>query len=246
MIELKNGFHLHHGNCLETTTRMPNKSIDLIITDPPYGDSYKSCYQNYDNRGTIPVRIEREDYFQEIEGDEEVPTEYLIECYRLLKDASAIYIFCKWNKWHILFPAVEQAGFKIKNMIVMNKNNHGMGDLKGSYAPKHELVMFATKGKHILRYKMRPKDVIRAKVLYSGSRRLHPNQKPVEWIIPFILHSSDESDTILDLYMGSGTTGEACVNTARNFVGIEKEKKYFDIAVKRIRKAQMQPLLFQP
>lgn len=68
----------------------------------------------------------------------------------------------------------------------------------------------------------------------SGKSKIHPTQKPVSLMEKLILASSNENDIILDVCMGSGTTGVACINTKRNFIGIEQEQTYFDISVSRI------------
>ena len=72
----------------------------------------------------------------------------------------------------------------------------------------------------------------------------HPSPKPIEYMIKLVIKTSNPGDTIIDPFMGSGTTGVACARTGRNFIGIEIDKTYFDIAEKRIREAYMQPPLF--
>lgn len=162
-------------------------------------------------------------------------TDWIKEAHRVVKDTGAIYIFAHWSKWCHLHLATSDVGFTVKNMIVLNKSNHGMGDLKGSYAPKHELLMFAAKGKHQLNFpEGRINDVWNVPVKFSGARRFHPNEKPLEWIIPAVKNSSNEGDVILDPFMGSGTTGIVAVAMGRRFVGAEKDREYFKIAEERI------------
>ena len=74
-------------------------------------------------------------------------------------------------------------------------------------------------------------------------KRVHPTQKPIELMSKIIQDFTKEGDTILDPFMGSGTTGVACVQTGRNFIGIEIDPTYFAIAERRIKEAQMQPTL---
>jgi len=223
------------NDCLKVMKTFDEESIDLILTDIPYGINYKSNKQNYDTRGTRPIQKNRSEYFETIEGDENLPIIWLDEAYRVLKDESAIYVFCHWSKWHILHAAVFLAGFKIKNMIVLNKSNHGMGDLKGSYAPKHELLLFATKGRHILNFPdKRLNDVWEVPVRYSGSKRFHPNEKPISWLSPCIENSSNQGDVVLDPFAGSGSTGVACKKLNRNFVLIDIDSHYCEVAKKRL------------
>jgi site-specific DNA-methyltransferase (adenine-specific) len=226
---------LYHYDCNIVMKRRSDNSIDLIVTDPPYGINYKSNKQNCDTRQEKTIKKDRSEYFDQIIGDSDVPLDWLSEAYRILKDGSAIYIFCHWSKWSILAYGVEKAGFKIKNMIVLNKSNHGMGDLKGSYAPKHELLLFATKGRHILNFpEKRMKDVWEVPVKYSGAKRLHPNEKPLSWLEPCILNSSREGDLVLDPFAGSGSTGAACEKLGRKYILIEKDKTHYQTIYERL------------
>jgi len=230
------------GDCLERMKEISDNFIDTCITDPPYGINYKSGRQGVDRIASIKYRkdtIVREPYFSEIQNDESFPIGWTSEVYRILKNGSSIYVFCHWKTYLDAKLEVESAGFKIKNLIILNKSNHGMGDLRGSYAPKHELLIFAAKGRHLLNFPDgREKDVWDVPVKYSGAKRLHPNEKPVSWILPAILNSSNPNDIVLDPFMGSGTTGIACVNTERDFIGIEKDEHYFKIAKARIQAAR--------
>lgn len=108
-----------------------------------------------------------------------------------------------------------------------------MGDLKGSYAPKYEMIIFAHKGSKLLNG-FRYADIIKAS--RTGNKN-HPTEKPVDLLETFIKNSSDESSVVFDGFMGSGSTGVACVNTNRNFIGIELDKGYFEIAKSRIEQA---------
>lgn len=239
---------LHLGDCNEVFSQIKDKSVDLVITDPPFGISYKSNRQRVDRKKSVKGYgsvVVRDHYFNHIQEDDKLPLKWLIDAYRVLKDNCAIYIFTHWKKWHELFPAVESAGFSVKNMIVMNKSNHGMGNLR-HWAGKHELLLFATKGKHELSFpKGRKNDIWNVPVKFSGSKRFHPNEKPIDWLVPIIENSSKEKDVILDPFMGSGTTGVASIRMSRQFIGIEKDTEYFYIAEKRIE-AAMQNVDFAP
>jgi len=107
-----------------------------------------------------------------------------------------------------------------------------MGDLKGEFASQHENIIYATKGRYCFRVN-RPHTVMRF-CRVCGSNLIHPNQKPVNLIEELIKAVTNEGDTVLDSFMGSGTTGVACVNLNRNFIGIELDEFYFDDAAVRI------------
>jgi site-specific DNA-methyltransferase (adenine-specific) len=223
------------GNCIDAIKNIPDEYIDLVVTDPPYGIKYKSGRQTVNGRSGKDKVTGKSQYFDEIKNDDKFPVRWAKEVFRVLKMESAIYVFCHWKIYTDAKQEMESAGFELKNLIVLNKSNHGMGDLRGSYAPKHELLMFAVKGRHLLNFPNgREKDVWNVSVKYSGAKRLHPNEKPVSWILPAILNSSNLNDIILDPFMGSGTVGVACKKLHRNFIGIELDKKYFKIAQERI------------
>jgi len=146
-----------------------------------------------------------------------------------------MYVFGHWSRWGELSAAVSDAGFKYKNMIVLVKSNHGMGDLKGQFAPKHELLLFATKGRHLLQFPSgRLKDVWNVPVRYSGTKRFHPNEKPISWIEPCVANSSREGDLVLDPFAGSGSTGVAAKNMGRRCMLIKVDLELCKTAAGRL------------
>jgi site-specific DNA-methyltransferase (adenine-specific) len=215
---------------------MPEASVDAIVTDPPYGTNYKSSKQNHDTRSGGKTRhVERPEFFQAIVGDASLPIAWLPEAFRVLKPGSALYAFCHWSKWAELSPAVEGAGFRVKNMLVLRKSNHGMGDLSGAYAPTHELLMFATKGRHVLNFENgRTRDVLDVPVNPSFRRRSHPNEKPASWMLEAIRNSTAPGDLVLDPFCGSGSTGVACAILGRRFLGVEIAPEFVAVAREKI------------
>lgn len=216
-------YNIYCGDCLNYMKKIPSESIDLIVTDPPYLINYQSSR-----------RIKKEK-FEKIKNDvnsQQLICDYFEECNRILKNNTAIYCFCSWH--HIDFFKQEfEKHFKLKNIIVWNKNNHGSGDLKGAYAPKHELILFGHKGRTLLREK-RISDVIECEKINS-SNLTHPTEKPTKLIEIFIKQSSDINDVVFDGFMGSGSTGVACINTNRKFIGCELDENYFKIAEQRLK-----------
>lgn len=228
---------IRSGDCEVLMTKMPEDTIDLIITDPPYGINYKSNRQQLDRKECLAGRGEikvRETYFDNIINDQFLPTAWLHEAHRVLKNNSAIYIFCHWAKWHELYPVVASL-FTVKNMIVLNKSNHGMGDLNGQYAPKHELLLYAVKGRHLLnREHGRGKDVWDVPIRFTGARRLHPNEKPIKWITPCILNSCHEGGIVLDPFAGSGAVGAACIELNRSCILIDIDDNWCHVMRERL------------
>ena len=215
-------YKLYQGDCLEIMGGIKDKSVDLIVTDPPYLMDYQSN------------RRKKEDRFDKIKNDKGnymLIQDYLEECHRIMKDNTAIYCFCSWHNIGF-FKSEFEKYFKLKNILVWNKNNHGTGDLKGSYAPKHEFILFGHKGRTLLREK-RIADVIDCPKI-SSNKLTHPTEKPQDLLEIFIKQSSDEGSIIFDGFMGTGSCGIAAKKLNRNFIGIELDEKYFNIAKNRL------------
>ena len=212
---------LYNGDCLELMKNIPDGSVDLVLTAPPYGMDFQSH-----RRKEVYAKIKNDTNLEWLDG-------YFAECSRILKDDTAIYCFCSWHNADIFKKAFEKY-FKLKNIIVWVKNNHGSGDLKASYAPKHEFILYGNKGRRTF-YGKRMEDVIFANKTKNEN---HPTEKPIDLLEQFINNSTEKNAVVFDGFMGSGSCGVACINTNRNFIGIELDKGYFDIAEKRINEAQ--------
>lgn len=143
-----------------------------------------------------------------------------------------MYLFTRWDVQNEWIVATQRAGFELKNAIVWDRVVHGMGDLTGAYAPCYDTILFATKGRHVLRGK-RPIDIISIPRLH-GEALVHPTEKPVPLLEKLILSSSDSGDVVLDPFAGSGTTGMAALRVGRRFVGMEIDSKYHEIASARL------------
>ena len=160
-----------------------------------------------------------------IADDTDWPLQFAIS----IKPKHSSYVFCRWDN----LKQIE----KPKSCITWIKNNWSMGDLQHEHARQTEIILFFDGHGHYFP-NGRPPDVIQ--VARTGNN-FHPTEKPIElmrWIC------SHTIGTILDPFMGSGTTGVAAVKMGRKFIGIEREPKYFDIAVKRISDALKQPDFF--
>lgn len=212
------------GDCLERMKEIETGSVDMILTDPPYGMDFQS------NRRVV------KDKFSKIQNDKNVDwlPDFLNECNRVMSENTSIYCFCSWHKIDLFKQEIEKV-FKIKNIIVWVKNNHGSGDLKGAYAPKHEFVIYAHKGRSLFRNKRVP-DVMEFPKIHS-SKLQHPTEKNVNMLELFIKNNSDKCQVVLDPFMGSGSTGVAAKNLNRDFIGIELDEGYFNIAQQRISDA---------
>lgn len=214
---------IYNEDCLEGMKKIDDGSVDLIVTDPPYLINYRTGW-----------RKDKEHRFGRVilgDDDKELIKRYIEQCYRVLKDNSAMYMFCSMDKVDFFKQELEKH-FKIKNMIIWVKNNHTAGDLKAQFGKKYEIIFLVNKGRKKFNGK-RITDVWEFDRV-SGKSQIHQNQKPVELIELCVEKHSNEGDLILEGFMGSGTTAIACLNTNRNFIGFELDEGYYEAAKKRI------------
>lgn len=211
---------LLQGDCLELLKSLQDNSVDLVVTDPPFGVNFQS------NR-----RKEKYEHIQNDDNLEFLP-ELMGELNRVLKPDTHIYMFCAFKTIDIFKWEFEKY-FELKNIIIWNKGNFGMGNY---YRFKYEMVLFGQKGNKPM------KNHSFADVLDCNGtgNKFHPTQKPIDLLKIFILNSSSEGDVVLDTFMGSGSTGVACKLTNRNFIGMELNQEYFDIAKQRIENGFVQ------
>ena len=188
---------LYLGDCLDIMRTMPDKSVDAVITDPPYPDYYADEYLY--REGLI-------DFLTELDCRQFVFWSAKVE---FPLDYSAIHI---WDK------AIGVSQYE----RIFERNGHK------NFQVFREMSIFSS---------------VRAKIA-GDTFYNHPSQKPIKLIRKLIEKYTNEGDTILDPFMGSGTTGVACAKTGRNFIGIEIDPGYFEIAQRRIHDAEQQPLLF--
>ena len=189
--------------------------VDAVITDPPYGIAHSSSHgASWKNTS--------------IAGDSDTS----------VRDAAiaGFGVVASFGTWKT--PPIADT----RGVLVWDKGPaFGMGDLSFPWKPSWELVYIRGQGW----IGTRDEGVLRGPVVVSWEShgRVHPHQKP-EWIAERLMRKLPNSQTILDPFMGSGTTGVACMNLGRKFIGIEIEPKYYEIACKRIEDAQRQERLF--
>jgi len=201
---------LYLGDCLEFMKTLPDKSVDAVITDPPYGI-------NVQNRNCAAKRKDNRSYEIIFWDVARQPQFYFDEINRI----SLVQIIWGAN----YFNCFGSNG----SAIVWDK----LQPLPDS--SQCEIASYSNiRNRKVFKYTQRWTNFVNTK------QTIHPTEKPVElmkWCIELATH---EGDTIFDPFMGSGTTGVACVQTGRNFIGCEIDPQYFKIAEKRIKVAQQQ------
>ena len=218
---------LYRGDCMEILPTLGK--VDAVITDPPYGIEFQSARRTETER------------FAVIEGDG-APAIDWIPLVKIRAGGSLI-CFCRWDVAEAFRSAIVANGFNLKSQVIWDRVVHGLGDLEAAFSPRHDTVWFATSGAGFAFPGKRPASVIRHIRVDPASLR-HPCEKPVGLMAELVESITRPRDMVIDPYMGVASTGVACARLGRKFIGIEIERKYFDIACKRIEDAYNQNALF--
>ena len=211
---------LYNGDCLELMKSIPDKSVDLILTDPPYGIDLTPQRARGRFKNTKVINDNTLDWLDS----------FVDESYRIAKNATCV--FCGWqniDKFKIAF----EKKFIVKNVLVWNKDWFSIGN---NYRPNYELILLLCKTN--LTTKSKNKSNILTYRRLSPQKMKHSCEKPVALIEDLIVELSNEGEIVLDPFMGVGSCGVACINTNRDFIGIELDEGYYNIAKEKIESAQ--------
>lgn len=244
-------YQLYQGDCLEIMKQIPDKSIDMVLCDLPYG--------------TTPLS-----------WDKVLPSKELWNIYnKICKENAAIVLFGNepfssylrisnikdykydwyWEKERLtnLFQVKKRCGKTIENIMIFYKKQPIYNPQKTEYFGKKVTNKIGENARFSATQVGNYSNIKPLEYIDDGTRyptqllkfnrdnprnRLHPTQKPVALLEYLIKTYTNEGMTVLDNCMGSGSTGEACLRTNRNFIGIEKEEKYFNIAKERLGKVE--------
>ncbi len=201
------------GDCLKLLPEISDKSIDLILTDPPYGMRYHSGrYQNGNPHSKI---------INDAKFDKDFNDKWLNLSYHKLKDNGCIMVFCSYQTLQEWIESIKKY-YTIKNIIIWVKNNWSAGDLTGNLGNQYEIIIFGCKGDFKLN-SFRYSNVWYFKKIQPIN---HPTEKPVELFKRCIEVTTNKGDTVLDMFLGGGTTLRACLETNRNGIGFEIDPQY--------------------
>lgn len=236
---------LRLGDCLELMREIPPASVDLILCDLPYGATkcewdvlipFDKLWEQYNriikpngniilfSSGLFTMQViasNANDFKYRLIWEKNVPTGMSSAKYRPMKYFEEICVFNKGNAVYnpIMKPREGAKKECYKYDHYCGANNHvPLKKIKKRYDPQW----------------VQPSDVLKFSVVPNRRGKLHPTQKPVELLEYLIKTYTNEGGLVLDNCMGSGSTGVACINTKRRFIGIEKDETFFNIAKKRI------------
>jgi site-specific DNA-methyltransferase (adenine-specific) len=221
---------IYNMDCVEGMKLIPDESVDLVVTDPPYKLTSGGC------RGGLNITFNQVTKEQKESGEFfNVPkfSEWMPCVYRVLKNSSHFYCMTNDKNLKEVLTEGERAGFKELNVLVWDK---GMHTPLGYYMKNVEFIVLFRKGSAKKINNMGSKALISIKGVYGN--KIHPSEKPVDLLEHMICNSSAPGELVLDPFMGSGTTAVACINTKRNFIGFELNKEYWEIANRRVAEAQ--------
>lgn len=236
---------LYLGNCEDYLTDIPSSSIDLILTDPPYGTTKNKWDSALDwsfiwqelNRIIRPgaaivlfaqmpfsaylVSSNYAGYKHFWKWNKKQSANFAVAKYMPLTVTEDIFVFSSKGEKVTYYPQMTKGKERYRGSKNAKTNGEGFGGIKQVYYKSDEYY---------------PTNLLEFSAV-ARKQSLHPSQKPVELLEYLLKTYSLEDDRILDFTMGAGSTGVACVNCNRQFVGIEKEEKYFNIAKERIMEA---------
>lgn len=221
-------------DCLEGLKLIPDNSIDLIVTDPPYKITARGNAGN--SGGMMQKKLSMKGKI--FQHNDIEPEQYIPEFYRILKDKSHCYIMTNHVNLQKMLNVATECGFKFIKSLIWNKGNKIMGQY---YMSQFEYILFFRKGGGKKINFCGTSDILsipNKKTKDEKGQNLHDTEKPVELMRVLIENSSQDNEIILDPFMGIGTTVIACINTNRNFIGFEIDKQYYEIANKRIEETK--------
>lgn len=233
---------LYNKDCIEVLKTLKPNSIDLIFADPPYflSNGGKSIHN-----GKI-VSVNKGDWDDKSKYDNHLQftKEWLQQSFRVLKYGGSIWISGTVHNIFDVKNYLDEIGFKIINIIVWHKSDPPPLIYKNKFKFSYELIIWAKKdGKHTFNYKdmfdaigeeMQDVWTIPAVGMSEKKFGYHPTQKPEALLERIIRACSNEGDIVLDPFSGSGTTCFVAKKLNRKYIGIEKNKEYFDISKRRI------------
>lgn len=232
-----NNIQLYNDDCLNILETLPEKSVDLIFADPPYnlsGEGYLTT-----KNGKV-AKLHKGDW-DIIEDIHKFNENWISACIRVLSDEGTIWISGTLHNHPSVGVVLKKLGLWIINDIIWYKPNATPLLATNRCAPSTELIWVASRTKkYFFNYEL-------AKQMNGGKqmknlwtinaerhKTIHPTEKPESLLNRIIALGSKEEQTVLDPFLGSGTTGIAAIQNNRKFIGIEISKDYFEIASKRI------------
>jgi site-specific DNA-methyltransferase (adenine-specific) len=251
----ENGFCLLQGDCREILAQFPDNHFDMVFADPPYMLSNDGFTVHAGKRAS--VNKGKWDKSRGLEEDFKFHMEWIAACRRVLKPEGTLWISGTYHSIYACGYALQLHSFKLLNDIAWYKPNASPNLSCRFFTASHETLLWArksAKAKHVFNYKEMREGEWGKDFLKKPGKQMrsiwaintpppeektfgkHPTQKPIELLRRIVLASTKPGALILDPFSGSASTGLAAVANGRSFVGVEMERKYLELAVKRFKK----------
>lgn len=215
---------IYHGDCRDVADDLPRSSVDLVLTDPPYGQAFVSGQRTATDLGTVRGDGVRQGIRSVRKAMNDLRATYSPDCHFL--------VFCHWESWPDFYDGLSHL-FAVRNALIWHKASGGMGDLRHEYAKDYEVVLFGAMSRAREISGKREGAVLTGFKRVSGAGREHPTEKPVGLLQYLIGKHTTEGMMVSDPFMGSGSTLVAAKSLGRRAIGIELEEKYCEIAARR-------------
>ncbi len=241
-------FKLIYNDIFKVIKKFEDKSIDMIFADPPYFLSGNGI--TCSGGKMVSVNKGEWDKALSIKEKHKFNKKWIRECYRILKDNGTIWISGTLHNIYSIGMALEEEGFKIINNITWQKTNPPPNLACKTFTHSTETILWARKDLKNIKYTFnytlmkeinnnkQMKDVWTTSLTKPSEKKCgkHPTQKPLEILDKIILASTKEKDLILDPFCGSSTTGISAVRLNRRYIGIDNEKEYIELSIRRYKK----------
>jgi site-specific DNA-methyltransferase (adenine-specific) len=219
------GVSLYHGGCRDVVAELPVGSVDLMLTDPPYGKQYLG-----EGKPIRKLNIRGDGVRQGVR----VVRQALFAALPLLAADAHVLVFCHWESWPDFYDAICPL-VPIKNALIWHKDRGGPGDTQMEYARDYEVVLYGAQGHRAITGR-RDGAVVRG-FPPVGPQRLHPTEKPTDLLGYFIAKHCPPGGVVLDPFVGSGSTLLAAQRLGRRAVGVEIDQPYCQVTATRLQQA---------
>ena len=230
---------IHQGDALELLRGVPDDSVDLVVTDPPFAIDFRPQRNNYHRTGSRVVEgyreIAAEDYLS-------FTKEWMGQASRVLRSTGSLYVFSGWNRLRDVLQALDETGFTTINHLIW-KYQFGVFTKK-RYVTSHYHILFAVKDPKryfFCKAEHYPEDVWVINREYWTGKRKTPTKLPLALVKKILAFSSREGDLVLDPFLGSGTVAVAAKEMGRHYLGFEIVPEYYRFAMERLARAGTGP-----
>ncbi len=225
---------IHNGNCIQLMNDLPENSIDLIVTDPPFAIDFKSNRLNYNRKSENVLggynEIVKKDY-------PKFSKDWISQAFKVLKPNGSMYVFSGWTNLKDILNALDESGFTTINHLIW-KYQFGVYCSK-KWVTSHYHILYVVKNPKKWTFNKQdqyPEDVLTINREYWTGKIKTPTKLPTELLKKLILYSSNEGDIVMDCFSGSGQTAVVSKMLKRNFIAFDTVKEYVTFGNNRLKK----------